>query len=190
LGDFDERDSEVAFEWVSLGAFPLTTKAEIPKTPWRILPCYGTIHRTLDYPTIDVFDYRHIAEHISPVYVATKIGGIAPWIQPEEDIPGTFLCALNSIWAEIDEPFPFLNVPEPISYEDWDKSRALMIGDVGRCLSSSIATATCVGRRRAIDVGAPSHALILLSGIIPAYTWSVKQTVGTSPLNAQQAMLL
>lgn len=131
LGNSYGSDSEVAFEWVSLGDFPLTTQVEIPKTPFQILPCYGTIHRTWDYPTIDGFAYRHIAEHITPIMAATKIGGIPPWIQPEEDIPGTFLCSLDSTAPKISKPFPFLNVPEPSSYEDWDKSRALMIGDVG-----------------------------------------------------------
>lgn len=130
-GDYDERDSSVAFEWVSLGNFPLTTKAEIPKTPWQILPCYAAIYRTWDYPTINGFAYRHIAEHITPIMAATKIGGLPAWIQPEEDIPGTFLCSLESIDPEISRPFPFLNVPEPISYEEWRNSRRLLIGDVG-----------------------------------------------------------
>jgi hypothetical protein len=130
-GDLDERDSEVVFEWVTLGDFPLVTREAIPQTPWQILPCYAAIHRTWDYPTVDGFAYPHIAQHITPVMVATKIGGLCPWIQGEEDIPGTFLCALHSTWPDISEPFPFLNVPEPISYEESSKSHALMLGDVG-----------------------------------------------------------
>jgi hypothetical protein len=130
-GDYDDRDSEVVFEWVSLSNTPLITATEIPQTNWKIMPCYAAIHRTWDYPTVDGFAYRHVAEHITPIMEATKIGGIAPWIQGEEDIPGTFLCALHSIHPDITEPFPLLNAPEPISYDEWRGNHPLMIGDVG-----------------------------------------------------------
>ncbi len=130
-GDFDDRDSEVSFEWVSLGDFPLTAKAEIPKTGWQIMPCYGTIYRTWDYPTIDGFAYPHIADHIPPIVEATKIGGCCPWIQGEEDIPGRFLCMLGSVFPNVGEPFPFLNEPEQITYEEQHTSHMLMIADVG-----------------------------------------------------------
>jgi len=123
--------TDPVFEWVSLGHFPLTTQAEIPKTGWQITPCYGTLYRTWDYPTIDGFAYPHIAEHIPPSVEATKIGGICPWIQGEEDIPGAFLCALGSVFPGVDEPFPFLNVPETISYDEQQNSHMLMIADVG-----------------------------------------------------------
>ena len=79
---------------VSLGDFPLTTKAEIPQTGWQIQPCYGTIYRTWDYPTVDGFAYRHISEHIPGFVEATKIGG-CPWMQEEEDIPGDMRYAVQ-----------------------------------------------------------------------------------------------
>ncbi len=95
------------------------------------MPCYAAIHRTWDYPVLDEQTYRRIIQYLCPVTQATKIGGVCPWIQGEEDIPGTFLCSLNSISAYVREPFPFLNVPEPISYDEGDKSRPLMIADCG-----------------------------------------------------------
>lgn len=130
-GDYDEQDSEVIFEWVTLGNFPLTTPTEVPQTHWKIMPCYAAIHRTWDYPTVDGFAYRHIAQHIPTVFEATKIGGICPWVQDEEDIPGTYLCTLSSTHPDITESFPLLNVPEPIHYEAWRQNHPLMIGDVG-----------------------------------------------------------
>ena len=71
----DDQDSGVVLEWVSLGDFPLTTEAEIPQTKMRIMPCYGAIHRTWDYPTVDGFAYPHITQHIPPIVEATKIVG-------------------------------------------------------------------------------------------------------------------
>jgi hypothetical protein len=131
LGNSYDEDSEAAFEWVSLGDFPLTTQAEIPQTGWQIQPCYGTIYRTWDYPTVDAFAHRHISENIQGVIWATKIGGICPWMQGEEDIPGEFLCALGSVFPNVREPFPFLNEPEPITHEQQVDSGYLMIADVG-----------------------------------------------------------
>lgn len=125
-----DLDSAVAFEWVSLGDFPLVTAAEVPATGWRFTPCYGAIHRTWDYPTVDGFAYPAVSELIPPITEATKIGGECPWIQGEEDIAGTFLCSLNSVFPEISQPFPFLNVPEPMTFEE-HYGHYLMIGDVG-----------------------------------------------------------
>jgi hypothetical protein len=131
LSNSYDEDSEVAFEWVSLGDFPLTTQAEIPQTGWQIQPCYGTIYRTWDYPGIDGFAYRHVAEHVPGNVEATKIGGICPWIQGEEDISGEFLCTLGSVFPNVRKPFPFLNEPEPITYHPRVESEYLMIADVG-----------------------------------------------------------
>src|SRR5579859_470027 len=47
-GHGDRRDSTVIFEWVSLGDFPLTMPEEVPETPWKITPCYGTLYRSWD----------------------------------------------------------------------------------------------------------------------------------------------
>lgn len=131
IGSYPERDGEIVFEWVTLGDFPLVTRREIPKTGLEITLCYGSIHRTWDYPALDEQTYRRVIQYLCPVTQATKIGGACPWIQGAEDIPGTFLCALNSIHPKISEPYPFLNVSEPMSYDEWRDSHMLMIGDVG-----------------------------------------------------------
>ena len=127
----DQRDSAVAFEWVSLGNIPLITQEEMPETPWNITPCYGTIYRTWDYPTADGFAYPDIAERIATTLEAMKIGGCypSPWIA--QDHLGIYLCTLNSVFLRSDT-YPFLNEPEPISAEEWrNRYSPLKIGDMG-----------------------------------------------------------
>jgi hypothetical protein len=133
-GDGDERDSAVHFEWATLGDTPLVTADEVPSTGWQIMPCYAAIHRTWDYPSADGFAYPEVADHIATVFEATKIG-VCPCLEELEDagaVPaGEYLCSLSSVSPQIYKPFPFLNVPEPISWEEWSGSHPLMIGDVG-----------------------------------------------------------
>jgi hypothetical protein len=93
-GDYDDSDSAVAFEWVVLGDFPLVTPAEIPEIGWHIMPCHAQIHRTWNYPEVDGFAYPHVSDHIPTVFEATKIGGICPWLEEEEEE----VCQA-SIWA-------------------------------------------------------------------------------------------
>jgi hypothetical protein len=131
LDNAENEDFDTIFEWVNLGDFPLTTRTELPQTGWKILPCYGTIYRTCDYPTIDGFAYPHIADYIPPIVGGTKIGGLCPPLVGEEDIPGEFLCALGSVFPDVGKPFPFLNEPVPLTYEERQNSDLLMIGDVG-----------------------------------------------------------
>ncbi len=126
-----EDDSYLLFEWVSFNDYPLVAHQDIPATGLSIMPCYGTIHRTWDYPQVDGFAYPAIAEDIPPIIEATKIGGICPYLEYEDDGDGTYLCSLRSLDNEIYRPFPFLNVPEPISWHEWSASQPLMIGDVG-----------------------------------------------------------
>lgn len=132
----DEKDYSLLFEWVSPGDFPLVSRELIPQTGWQIMPCYGTLYRTWDYPHVDGFAYPEVKEHIPPVIEATKIGGICPWSEvdwtdyADGEMEG-YLCSLRSLSNEIYWPFPFLNVPEPISWDEWKHSHPLMIGDVG-----------------------------------------------------------
>lgn len=131
-GRGDHRDSAVTFEWVSLGDFLLTTVEEVPETPWKITPLYGTIYRTWDYPNTDGFAYPEVAKHIATTLEAMKIGGVypSPWV-PQEDL-GTYLCTLNSVFYHRPS-YPFLNVPGPISVEEWrsSPSEPFTIGDMG-----------------------------------------------------------
>lgn len=135
-GEYEELlDDGPFFEWTTLDVTPVVTQVDIPEIQAEIMPCYGAIYRTWDYPEIDAFAYPWIAEHIPPIVEATKIGGICPWysewLAAGEVLPGTFLCSLSSVAPEIHKPFPFINKEQPITWEAWQKSHPLMIGDVG-----------------------------------------------------------
>lgn len=126
-----EYDSTLVFEWVSLTTHPLVSRQDIPETGFQIMPCYGSIYRTWDYPDIDGFAYPNIAQHIPPVCIATKIGGICPYQDEEPHNTEGYCCSLSSLNNEISQPFPFLNVPETMNWNQWQQSHPLMIGDVG-----------------------------------------------------------
>jgi hypothetical protein len=129
----------LTFEWVPLGQSDLIEPAEVPQTGWKILPCYGQIHRTFDYPDVDESESWlgvELSDLGGPGLLhATKIGGAAWWEQGDPELPGRLLCILESVWNMADKPYPFLNHPEVIP---WDHSHsgqrndALMWGDVGR----------------------------------------------------------
>ncbi len=126
-----EEDSSLLFEWTSRTPRPLVTRQDIPETGLPIMPCYGSIHRSWDYPYVDGFAYPGITQHIPPVFEATKIGGVCPWRDEESYGTQGYLCSLSSLSNKISQPFPFVNVPEPISWNEWRHSSPLMIGDVG-----------------------------------------------------------
>jgi hypothetical protein len=127
----DEDDTFLLFEWVSLTTLPLVMRQDIPETGLHILPCYGSIYRSWDYPAVDGFAYPEIAAYIPPVVAATKIGGVCPYQDQEYQSTQGYLCSLSSLANNISFPFPFLNVPEPISWEEWQQSHPLRIGDIG-----------------------------------------------------------
>lgn len=126
-----EDDSFLLFEWVSLTALPVVTLEDIPETGLQIMPCYGSIHRTWDYPQVDGFAYPEIAQHIPPVWAATKIGGVCPYQDMEYQSTEDYLCSLSSLANNISQPFPFLSVSEPLSWDEWQQSHPLRIGDAG-----------------------------------------------------------
>jgi hypothetical protein len=126
-----ENDSFLLFEWTSLTTLPLVMQEDIPETGLQIMPCYGSIHRTWDYAHVDGYAYPDIAHYIPPVLEATKIGGICPRQDEERQNTEGYFCSLSSLSNEIYQPFPFLNVPETISWKEWQHSHPLKIGDVG-----------------------------------------------------------
>lgn len=135
--DWSDEDSEaLRFEWVRTTETDLIRQSEIPKARWQLLPCYGAIHRTLDF--VDAYESvvdRYNQPYCVDVIEGTKIGGLPRWIQEEAELPGRFLCALGSIQPESKRPYPFINVEQPFDY--WSAERRkerdlfLMWGDVG-----------------------------------------------------------
>jgi len=128
---------QISFEWVSIGDLPLVTAEMIHETAWQPFPCYGVIYQTYDYPDLDASAYPDVAKNIPTINSATKIGGIPAWIQNAEDLPGRFLCELNSTLPEQIMAYPFIE-PTPLN-EAWQKQQRmksrsldfLQWGDIG-----------------------------------------------------------
>lgn len=149
--DWTEGDTgAIRFEWVNRSESNLVEAEDIPLARWGLFPVYGEIHRTQDYVT-DLSVQRALKAAYKCWYQiavakGTKIGGLPPWIQDVEEIPGRFLCALGSVHPDyqLDEillrPYPFTNFQEPLvrrrggfraAGEEIQADRLLMWGDVG-----------------------------------------------------------
>jgi len=126
----DNDPAGLAFEWIDLGADPLIANAALPPNERPIEPCYGVIHRTLDYPDQRGAFRQYHSSYLINVIEGTKIGGVPRWIQPPEELPGRFLCSMGSIDPQpyAQQPFPFINVEKPMSVEE---DVFLVWGDVG-----------------------------------------------------------
>lgn len=117
FGSQEENDDmectwELSFEWMQLGQDDLVVQGNIPETDWKIVPCYGAIHRTCDYHP-EGFG-KSVKDRMMAVVGGTKIGGIPKWIGEPENLPGRFIGTIGSIEPSVGQPFPWLNVPEPI----------------------------------------------------------------------------
>lgn len=88
-----------------------------------LTPTFATLHRTMDYPDSQVDDNLNII-------MATKFGGIPPYIQDDPDLPGVSLCTLASINPCV-KHWPLLNVPVNPKGECYLGPNLLMLGDVG-----------------------------------------------------------
>ena len=124
--------SETHLAWFSLDQrFTLVEHA--PETDWPIDPCYATLYRTVDYPDVDsdIFE-AYSSPYLFPCLEGTKVGGAPRWIQNAEPMPGRFLGTLGSVQPAYEQPYPFLNVPDPITtYNELFGGHYLMIGDMG-----------------------------------------------------------
>lgn len=131
LGD----DDPLHFEWLTIEQVPLVQPADVPKcNHWEILPCYGTIHRTVDYKVDhELLEEKYNQPWNITVIGGTKIGGIPSHIQDVSDeIGGRFLCSLGSVEPTSDKPRPFVNAEKPIDPFTRDRSKDYwMWGDAG-----------------------------------------------------------
>ena len=116
------------FKWLPLGITDLIT--DIPPREDLLTPFYGVIFRTEDWPDSisDLEGKYKYPQHIA-IMEGTKIGGSPSWIQDEEPQSGRVIASLGTISVAFDQPWPFVNVPEPRGWIDDD--RDLKIGDMG-----------------------------------------------------------
>lgn len=143
------------FEWVNLSNEKLIAPAEIPKTAWAIQPCFGSLHRTSEFPDADpdAFEAKSPIDSWARGGAGTKIGGIAGDVydysihldesesnNPSEEhewalsmierekTKGDLLCRLDSICPG--PKWPFLNLPES-NWRSFNDANLLVIEDAG-----------------------------------------------------------
>jgi hypothetical protein len=75
-------DPPFRFEWYPLGLEGLVTAAAVPRTSWKLLPCYTRLERREEEPS---------------GYEGVKIGGTPYWLQHPLDVSGRFLAALGQL---------------------------------------------------------------------------------------------
>jgi hypothetical protein len=129
----EDQTTALRFEWYDLGLTDLVKPGAVPETDWPLALYYGCLHRTYDYPGTENLFRRYGAWWCIGVIEGTKMGGVPRWIHGEEDLPGRFLCTLGSISYRSDQPYPFLNEPEPRPWKIGGDDADLMWDDMG-CL--------------------------------------------------------
>jgi hypothetical protein len=146
----------LAFEWAVLDSAPLVEAADVPSTPWPVLPCSGAVQRLWDYRGVP----PEIAMDVPAVVEGTKIGGLCPWLNEPDYVrldveantpgaPGVYLCTLTSVDMDVYAAWPSLpsaTLAAPTTADSeavraWRqaqsaesalrRSRALMIADGG-----------------------------------------------------------
>lgn len=136
-------------EWQRIGVKHLIEPSQIPIECMAIEPCFGNRCRVKSYPdavqkTNSKYPRYRGKEVWSSYWIpqlqATQIGRAPFYIQPGDDsLPGKPLCTIASVQPDPHEPYPWVNVPEPLCAEgEWPgTANNLMIGDLG-CIYISI----------------------------------------------------
>lgn len=130
-----DEENALAFFWQNLGLTDLIAPGDVPDATRQLTPCYGSIHRTLDYDgSLDEDGFVKVSrdDYRLAVIEGTKIGGLPHWVQYSEDLNGRYVATIGSIQPTSERPFPWLNVSEPImSFADAHDENMLMWGDMG-----------------------------------------------------------
>jgi hypothetical protein len=142
----DDRDwyfETLRLEWRDLGLQGLIQSSQVPSESITVAPCFGNRCRMMSYPNAvrkttsedpqcygkDVWE-----SYLIPQLQATQIGRAPFFIQEgANELPGRPLCTIASVQPDPHQPYPWVNVPEPLCPEDeWPPDgNELMIGDLG-----------------------------------------------------------
>ncbi len=128
---WEPEDPELRFFWRSLGERGCISAAAVPKTEFAAPPLYGVIHRTCDYPNSKKLFRRSYDGALIAVLEGTKIGGVPRWIQRPRKPRGKFLGTLGSLVLRTGDPYPLVNVPDPLQRGQDEELRLPMWGDMG-----------------------------------------------------------
>jgi hypothetical protein len=141
FGDNSEGHIEpLHTEWQRLGVKDLIESADMPSDLRPIAPCFGNRCRMMSYPdavrtTDSKYPQCHGKDVWSPYWIpqlqATQIGRAPFFIQEGDDsLPGHPLCTIASVQPDSHQPYPWVNVPEPL-FAEGECGDELMIGDLG-----------------------------------------------------------
>ncbi|NQT13137.1 MAG: DUF1963 domain-containing protein [Planctomycetes bacterium] len=143
------------FEWYDLGLTHPMPASTVPKQPLRFHPSYGHICRIISFPEAKrkpafESDDRYLtcrgldvwSEYYLMQYQATQIGAAPFYIHNYDlEVIGRPLCVINSTVPALDQPYPWVNHPEPLHPRgEWESSALenyLVFGDAG-CIYISI----------------------------------------------------
>jgi hypothetical protein len=140
---FAGDNGELRFEWQPLGLEDLTDGSDAPPQEVPILPCYGHIFRTENFPDVpfltddlSVRGRQVDQSFLLPRFQATQIGTAPFLIQQHllaDPLPGRLLCTLNSVDPDSYGPYPFVNRAEPLLRErQWARAtRYFTLDDAG-----------------------------------------------------------
>jgi hypothetical protein len=130
-------------EWQSLGIQDLARPVDMPGDCMTIAPCFGNRCRMNSYPdAVRITDSKYPqcqgkdvwSHYCIPQLQATQIGRAPYFIQAGDDsLPGQPLCTIASVQPDKHQPYPWVNVPEPLCRKGERRfdGGELMIGDLG-----------------------------------------------------------
>lgn len=130
-------------EWQHIGLENLIQTAQVPSECIKIEPCFGNRCRMMSYPDAvrkttskyPLCDGKAVwSSRMLPQLQATQIGRAPLFIQKGDRLlPGQPLCTISSTQPDLYQPYPWVNVREPLYGEGVfpHQGDGLMIGDVG-----------------------------------------------------------
>jgi hypothetical protein len=144
FGDYSDGPFEpLHLEWQRLGIESLIQPSQLPRVELAIAPCFGNRCRLMSYPNAvrksksrypQCYGKDVWSDYWIPQLQATQIGRAPYFIQEgDNSLPGQPICTIASVQPDPHQPYPWVNVPEPLCPEgSWPRGdNELMIGDLG-----------------------------------------------------------
>jgi len=144
-----EPSMQTRFVWRGLNSIEgkLVDESDIPESGDEFLTAYGARHRTQDFPSPEAQEImkevlskapnigyypESIAARLFRITGGLKVGGASSLRSLKtEQAEWAYIGCISTAYADIEEPYPFLNLPEPQFFNDilMDTSLRLDVGD-------------------------------------------------------------